>query len=355
LHKFFSAMYCRIKYHKKKEADVEGVIEKGHLRSNSKLSERNTVIFWALAGAAVVLLQSYVYSAWILSGQPARVSPGTDPVPFLVQYGLPAFQVINIALFIGAFIKLFRSVLSVGTFTAFQLMMIGWLFTYWQDPWLSARFPIFTYNNNLFSYGCWCEFLPGWSTPNGSRLPEPILLNIPAYFILLPLAILPGLAMLKKLVAKVPDASGVKRYFAAMGGILIWWIPLELVSTRLIHADTWPGSIRSLSIWAGEFYQMPIYEFFLFPAILAGCAMLLHASENGKSFVEYGLSKMKLGNKATQLMRVLAFIAFANLMNGLYIGTMVLISTQADPWPESPSWMRGELCGDELSFCDIKP
>jgi uncharacterized protein DUF5135 len=334
---------------------MEYAVMPGQIRSNDKKPESNVIVFWALAGAAILILQAYVFSSWIISGQPALILPGDDPVPLLVQYGLPAFQVINICLFIGAFFTLVRSVSRDRMFTAFQLMMIGWLFTYWQDPWLSARFPIFTYNTNLFSLGCWCEFLPGWSAPNGSRLPEPILLNIPAYFVLLPSAILPGLAMIKRLVAKAPDAGLIKRYFAAVGGILILWIPLEVVSTRVIHADTWPGSIRSLSIWAGEFYQIPVYEFVFFPAILAGCAMLLHSAENGKSFIELGLHKLNIGKLGKELLRVLAFIAYANLMNAIYIGSMVLMSTQADPWPESPDWIRGEMCGEKPSHCDVAP
>lgn len=303
------------------------------------------IVLWALAGAAFVAVQFYVYLAWMLSPDFRPTDPGPDPIPDYSRIAMRVFEIYSLTVGAAVLVWFVRGIQRDGRIDAVRLMMIGWLSAYWLDPFLSALRPMFTYNAYLTNMGCWCEFIPGWQSVNGSRIAEPLLVDPPNYFFNFTATALAGLWAMQKARARWPGLGVI--------GLSLWSLPaiwvvmgiLDVLATRLLHFDAWPLATQSLSFWGGEFYQFPAYEFVIFPAAFVACALLLmYRDAEGHTAIERGLSGVPQGWQTTA--RVLAFCAFCNVLNLTYTSTMAALSLTADPWPENmPSWLANEQCG----------
>lgn len=105
--------------------------------------------------------------------------------------------------------------------------------------------------------------------------------------------------------------------------------------------DAWPGAFQSVSFWGGHYYQFPVYEFLLFPsAFVASAFLLLNVDEDGYTAIERGVDRVGCHPAVRTALRVLAFIAFCNILNLAYTSAMGVHAVYADPWPaDMPSWL----------------
>jgi hypothetical protein len=246
---------------------------------------------------------------------------------------------------IGTLIYFTRTLWRDRMLAPIQVLMLGWLLTYWQDPWLNIFRPNFTYNAHLLNYGSWAEFIPGWLSPNGSRIPEPLMINFSAYVFQLPVSTLFGWWVMGKAKARFPKFDGFRLFLCGWAAMIVLDLGQEILATRVVHYDAYPGAFGP-KLWAGEFYQIPLYEFFFFPLALAGCsALYFFRDDKGRMLAERGIDRLRIGGFKRDLLRVLAVATFANLMNGFYIFAMAILSLYSDPWPQMPSWLRNNVCG----------
>ncbi|WP_459976736.1 hypothetical protein, partial [Mycobacterium avium] len=88
---------------------------------------------WPVIGIAAILVQLYAFAGWLLGG-PTAPNPGPDPLPAYARYGMIGFQVAMVLLGIGGVVYIGRTLSKGRKLSLFQLVMIGWLFTWWQDP-----------------------------------------------------------------------------------------------------------------------------------------------------------------------------------------------------------------------------
>jgi len=303
------------------------------------------VHWWAAIGALLIVLQLYVYSSWITSDFFVPTDPGPDPLPNYSRIGLLIFQGLSVCMLIATVVYFARTIVRDGTLKPIQLLMLGWLFTYWQDPWINVLRPTFTYNAHLWNYGSWSEFIPGWLSPHGSRIPEPLLVNVSAYVFQLPLSTLLGWWGMRKAKEKFPHFGGFRVFLCGFAAMIALDIAQEILATRVVHYDAWPGAFGP-KLWDGKFYQIPLYEFFWFPLALVGCSALYYfRDDKGRMLVERGIDRVQGSNFKREVLRVLAVTTFANLMNGAYIFVMAISSLYSDAWPNMPSWLRNNVCG----------
>lgn len=303
------------------------------------------IVWWAVLGAGFVLLQIYVYGAWMLSPDFRPTDPGPDPIPAYSRNAMRIFEIISVTVGLVVLVWFVRGIRRQGHIDAVRLMMVGWLSAYWLDPWLSFMRPMFTYNAYLTNRGCWCEFIPGWQSVNGARIAEPLLVDPPNYFYNFTATAMAGVWAMNKASARWPGLGALGLSLAALPAIWLAMGVLDVAATRLLHFDAWPLSTQSLSFWGGRFYQFPAYEFLIFPADFIACAYLLYRRDAaGHTRLERGLERVSPRWQTTA--RVLAFCAFCNLLNLAYTSTMAVISLGADPWPaDMPSWLANEQCG----------
>lgn len=302
---------------------------------------------WAVIGVGFLLLQLYVYSAWILSDDFRPTPVGPDPIPAISRWGLRVYEVLSLVTLAVVLPWFVMGIRRTGRIDATRLFMIGWLSAYWLDPFLSFLRPMFTYNAYAFNRGCWCEFIPFWQTPNGARIAEPLLIDAPNYFISFASTALIALWAMKEARRRFPAIGNWGLGLVGFTGVWVSMGLLDIGMTRIFHFDAWGGSFQAWSFWGGDFYQFPIYEFVLFPSTFVACAfLLLYADSSGQTAIERGVDKVPGPPWMKTAARVFAFIAFCNVLNLAYTGAMGVHALYADDWPTNmPSWLANEQCG----------
>lgn len=306
------------------------------------------VVWWAAGGALFLFLQAYVYLAWIMSDHFQASPVGDDPIPAISLYGVRLYEVLSIASLAPVLFWFFRGISRSGEIDNIRLLMIGFLSTYWLDPWLNFLRPMFTYNAYMFNRGCWCEFIPFWQTPNGRYIAEPLLIDVPAYFYTFAGTAYSGYVAMQYARRRWPEVGNIGLAFVASCSIWLTMGLLDIFATRVLYFDAWPGAFQAASFWGGEFYQFPIYEFILFPSVFVVAAfLLLYAKEDGLTFIDKGIDLVAPATNRGRrtLLRVLAFVAFANLGNLTYTTAMGVHALYVDDWPELPSWLANNQCG----------
>jgi len=298
---------------------------------------------WPVVGGLLILLQIYVFANWLFSGSTAP-NAGPDPLPAYSRYGLIFFQVAMVLIGIGGVVFITRTLWKRQQLSLFQLTMIGWLLTWWQDPLVSMARRGFTYNSHLVNAGCWCDHVPGWTSEHGAQYVEPLLITPAAYLVLLPLGGLLSAKIMAWAAQRWPRLhDGLIFVVGWLGISLLFQFPLELVATRLIHVDVWLGSPGSISLWGSHFYKMPGYEFPLFGLALAITGWMLYRAQRagGISFLEHQVARTGATGKRAEALRTLAVIGYANFSNAVYIALFVIISIVFESsFPaDTPSWV----------------
>ncbi|WP_262421633.1 spirocyclase AveC family protein [Paraburkholderia sp. UCT31] len=79
----------------------------------------------------------------------------------------------------------------------------------------------------------------------------------------------------------------------------------------------------------------------LFPSVFVASAfLLLNVDEDGYTAIERGVDRVGCRPAVRTALRVLAFIAFCNILNLAYTTAMGVHAVYADPWPaDMPSWL----------------
>ena len=302
---------------------------------------------WAILGLLFLAAQLYVYGAWIGSTDFRPTALGPDPVPVSARIATRVYETLSIVGLPFWIVWYVRGIARSGVINSTRLLMIGWLSAYWIDPWLNFLRPMFTYNAFAFNRGCWCNFMPGWQSVNGGHYAEPLLIDPPSYFSTFTFTALAALGCMRWAKRRWPGSGTAA--LALVGAIGVWSTMgvLDIVATRYLGFDGWPGAFQSLSFWGGRYYQFPIYEFILFPTPFVLCAFLLfHADASGQTAIERGVEAIGGAPWRRTTARILAFIAFCNVLNLSYTTAMGVHAVFADPWPKPfPSWLANEQCG----------
>ena len=223
-------------------------------RASSTSKGRRWIYFWALLGLIALVLQINAYGRWILSSDFRPTVIGPDPIPEYSRIATMAFQWLSIITLLFVLPWFVRGIRQQRRIDATRLMMIGWLSAYWLDPFLNFLTPMFTYNASVVNFGCWCEFIPGWQSYNGRRIAEPLLIDGPAYFYTFTGTALMGLWAMRKAQSRWPRIGTKGLMLCAYPAIWIGMGVLDVVSTRYMHFDAWPGSLQSAALWGGQFY-----------------------------------------------------------------------------------------------------
>jgi hypothetical protein len=275
------------------------------------------------------------------------VAPGPDPVPAISRIAMIVYEVMACLTGAGSLWWFIQGITRTRQIDAVRLMMIGWLSAWWLDPFLNFLRPMFTYNAYLFNRGSWCNFIPFWQSSHGGRYAEPLLVVGPAYFYNFAFTAYAGYLTMRAAHRRWPNLNKFGLAVASWPGILAAMGLLDVLATWTISFDAWPGTEQALSLWGGKYYQFPIYEFVIFPFAFMLCAFqLFYRDPAGLTPIEQGVDRVGGGAGFRVTLRVLALIAFCNLMNLGYTTTMGVLALHVPSWPANmPSWLANEQCG----------
>lgn len=342
-------------------ADVR--LEPGSRPTAATEEQRRSVAlkWWAALGAAFVALQIYVLIYWIARGHATPTSTGADDAT-MPGYTRTAIHIFDVALPLLAVATIYWFLIRPwrrdGHMTTGGMVIVAWLSLYLlQDPLLNYSQTWFLYNSEFVNLGSWTSSVPGWLSPNGHLLPEPLLTWGAGYILFGFLPALLGVQLLRWGRKRWPQRSTL--------GLLALLFPFYMALDFLVEIPfltlgmyAYAGSIRDLTLFAGETYQFPIYE-------MVGIAMWWTASsclmffvdDRGRTLVERGSERMRFKTtRARQTMKLLAIIGFVHLAGLAYNIPMQWFGTHADPFPAGyESYMLNGMCGPGTGYACAGP
>jgi hypothetical protein len=305
------------------------------------------VLFWSGVGTVCVAFATYVYLSWILSGNATPVDPGPDPIPGVTRLAMTAFQIACPVLAVVAIVYVIRKSLRERRLCVEAAIVIGSAIAWWHDPLINWFQPVLFYNAALVNFGNWTENIPGWLSPDGRLMAEPVLM-IGMIYIWMPLAMgsLARWAM-GKARHRWPTLGPVRTFCSGWLAVFVVEFPLEVVA---LHSGLlgYPASIPELTLWAGQTVQLPLYGPVLWSLVLSSSgALMFFRNKKGQIRVEAGVETLRrAGTKTKALLRVLAVTGFLHVVAiGVYDIPINLAGLYAGPTQTYPTYLRTQFCG----------
>lgn len=312
------------------------------------LKARPPVVYWARAGVVIAVFIAWVLGRWMLGPNFKPTDPGPDPITGLELTILFWVQAITVILgVVTVWLVIVRPWMREGQMTTAGMLYTCWLTLFFQDPMMNYTSAHVLYNSYMVNMGTWTlGSTPGWTSPNGNNLPEPLLLIILGYSVGSYCLVFPVIAILNKIRDKKPAISKVS--LAVIGiGLLICMNTIFEASLLRTGAYAYPGGIREITLFAGQPYQFPMTEGLFFGGFTIGSTMLLlfFRDDKGQTFVEKGIETLHISQFSRQWVKFFALFAFVHgSMFLVFTIPMQWMGTHSDPYPEYPSYMINGLC-----------
>lgn len=317
-------------------------------------AKTRTVLWFAGIGAAVAALQIYVYGSWIASDDFVATDPGPSELGGSTQFWIVFFQIVSPIAAVLVLGYVVRGCLRERRFTFDAMIVTTWAGLYWLDPFINVLRPQFFYNSHLFNRGSWVEHIPGWISPNGSLLPEPLIFLGAIYLWMGPIATFMVFGIMRRVRARNPRASNLRTIATAWALMVVFLLACELFFIRT-GMYAYPTTIHELSIWGGKTYQYPLNELMIWPMVWTSMgALKFFRDDRGRTFLDRGLDEVR-SERMKPALRILAMLAFATMVMLAYYVPMVWMTVYADPAPEYPSYLRNGMCGVGTDYACPSP
>ncbi|HNM83285.1 MAG TPA: spirocyclase AveC family protein [Mycobacterium sp.] len=311
------------------------------------------VVIWATAGGLLLALQIYVWTRWVTGPYFVRVPQGPSDPPMYMKTMLTinaAAMVILLPLTVYWF--LIRPWVRERRFTLDGLLFVSCALFFFQDPFLNYVNTWCTYNTWLWNRGSWSSHVPGWVSPEepGRQVAEPLLINATGYGMVMFFAIA-GCWLMRRMKNRWPGMSNLKLILATYAAAIVLDFGLEAGFMLPFGLYTYPGAIRSVSVFADTYHQWPVYEGLMWGGVMTALACLrFFTDDRGRTIVERGLDQVRGGFAKQQFIRFLAIFAFtSSAFFFLYNVPAQWFALHSDPWPadhQKRSYFNGGICGD---------
>jgi hypothetical protein len=319
--------------------------------------EVRPVVFWAVLGALMLVFQLYVLGKWVTGPNFVPTDPGPDTISEARHLFYIFMQIaVPLATAVMFWFMLVRPWMREGRMTTDGRLIIAAGMVFFWDMSMNYSSTVLFYNSHLVNFGSWnLGSWPTWFSPNANVLPEPIFIAIPGYTCMVFSQALFICWLLRKAKARRPQLGVASIIGLIIVGLTIVDSVIEIV---LIQTEiyAYPGAIHAVTIFAGEPYQFPLTEGFLFGGLGVGAIAVLNffRDDKGQTFAERGIEKIKYGEGGKQWIRFLAVYGFVHgAFFTLYTLPNQIISVNTDPFPQGyPSYMHNGMCvygvnGDE--------
>ncbi|CAM2746790.1 spirocyclase AveC family protein [Skermania piniformis] len=309
---------------------------------------------WAVVGAAVLLLELYVWTRWVTGPYFERVPTGPSEPPLYMKIPLIANAVVVcVGLPIAIWWFLIRPWVRERRITLDGMLLLSMGLMSFQDPILNYFNTWCTYNSWLFNRGAWTPYIPGWVSPDkpGAMVPEPVLTNLPGYTAGVLVITILGCWVMRKIKSRWPSLSNLRLIMITFAIVFVFDFVMEALILLPMGLYTYPGAIQAVSFNAGTYYQWPIYEGVLWGGVqTALCSLRFFTDDRGRTVVERGLDSVRGGFATQQFTRFLAiFGAVSACFFLLYNVPVQWFAMHADPWPADVmerSYFVNGICGE---------
>jgi len=307
-------------------------------------------------GAAIVVLQLYIYGRWVASGNISPTPRGPSEVP---GWMVPTTRIIEwtfVAICAGLVSTLvIRPRIRQGRFTSEALLVLSCACLIWQDMLPSYfRWSFITYNSVYYQWGSWANFIPGWQSPRADQFAEPLLIHGAIFLGIVGTVVVLGSWVMREAKKRRPHLGGFGQLM-----VYFWiWVAVDFVMEPVmirVGMYQWVGVIPELTLWAGSRHQFPLYQPFLYATMLSAMTALFHfRNDYGENVIERGARTLK--GTATRRTGI-RFLAYVGAMNLVFFGfnfTHMFISLVNDSrWPAGiveRSYLTSNLCGPGTDY-----
>lgn len=287
-------------------------------------------IAWAVLGIALIVVACNGYARWITSDAFGPIPTGPDTFPLFNLIAHRAFEAISI---VGCSIAFWYIVVrpwrESGAPTFAGLLVLGAFPAVYVDQMINYVHFTGAFNAYAVQWGGWGAFIPG--AAQLIHPGEPLLWTVPQ-FVIGPAAALLGVKYINALRKRWPGISNVIAFLALAPVLWLTSFVMEVgILFKLTQAGAYVRTIESLTLWAGELHQFPIYEPLLFSTWVLGYVYLhLTYQDRGKTFLHSGLLRIS-GPKARTFVLFLAIAGFeATWAVTAYFGPWAIQSIFAD-------------------------
>ncbi|MCB1669430.1 MAG: spirocyclase AveC family protein [Pseudomonadales bacterium] len=320
---------------------------------------------WAIIGCLFLAFMLYVIFNWVTAPYfgPTHL-PDHVEVPLNFKIGVWTVT-IGMGLVWAYFIwtQIITPIRQNGQPNTLGLMGCAFFVAIFWDPSMNWIQQGCVYNAYALNLGFLSGEIPGWMSPRGNLLPEPLLAWAGGYPGFLIWMTLTGLATMRFTKKRFPNISNVKLAAIGIVGSMVADMVLESLLIRFSGIYAYPGSIRAVSLWGGHWYQFPIYEALLFGGWVGTCSVLLYFKDDkGRTWVERGVEKIdmcKESNFRQTAVRFMAILGFCQVIEViLYVLPMPLLTANADPFPEDlPEFFTvgSGMCGPGTGLVCARP
>ena len=317
-------------------------------------SKVKPITIWAAIGGALLVLQLYVWTRWITGPYFTRVPGGpTDPPMYMKAFLTFNAVLVCIGLPTAIWWFIVRPWRRERRITLDGMLLVSMGLMFFQDPLLNYFNTWCTYNTSLWNRGSWSSEIPGWVSPEapGRQVAEPLLINAPGYTAGVLVITIFGCWVMRKIKARWPGITNLRLILVTYAFTFVLDFFMEAGFMLPFGLYTYPGAIRSVSVFAGTYHQWPVYEGLMWGGVQAAmCCLRFFTDDRGRTVVERGLDQVRGGAVKQQFARFLA--VFAGISACFFVFYNVpaqWIGMHADHWPADHlkrSYFNGGICGD---------
>ncbi len=310
------------------------------------------VKFFAVMGVIIAAVFANTLIRWVLSPDFRPAPVGADPIPAVTLLLVHITDIFCGAVSLAAlWFVVIRPWLRTRRLTWDGMLMLCLLTMWVQDPMCNYFNFTFMYNAYFVNMGSWTMELPGWQSPRGGNLPEPLLLMSGIYLWWTMLSVVVFSWTLKKCRVWLPGMSMLGHLPIAFAAICLLDVVLEIPAVWL-GLFAYAGAPPALTLWAGHPYQFPIYEtiFMNFNYFSIGLLRFFR-DDKGESWAERGVGDLRLSARAKSVVRFFALLGFCNMSYFIvYFMPYNWMAMQAGTMPKYPSYMRVGICGQGTPY-----
>lgn len=301
-------------------------------------------------GGLFLGIEAFAVARWLTSERATRTPTGPDPIPGWMEFTGRTWEILGLfGLAAAIWFFIVKPWRIERRLTLDGLFALVFLSLYWQDTMLNYSQVQNTYNAMFWNLGSWNSDIPGWGSPGGHLIPQPILWAGPIYLYILFTGVVVANLVMRAAKRRWPRLSKTDLALICFAFFVVGDLLIEPQVLRL-GINVYPGAIRSLSLFPGTYYQFPLYEAVFFPACCTAWACLRYfRNDKGETLAERGIDDLRLTGRRKTVVR---FLALAGLCNAIFLGVynvpMQFFGLRADSWPEDitkRSYLTNGLCG----------
>jgi hypothetical protein len=273
------------------------------------------VATWALLGVLGLLVAGEVWLRWLSSSTEFRPAPIPGPDVY-AEWRLVLLRITEVAsaatLLLILWATIVRPLRRTGRIGIDGKIAIGCLLGCITDGVLNMYQYIFAWNAHSVNMGSWSAFIPLHGHGARSRYAEALVWGIPMYMYFCIGVAVAGCAVVTRLRRRYPTISNGSALAIVFALACAFDFVVENAIIRGTQAYAFAKAPASVTLWAGQAYQFPLYEMLAVATlgvIFTGLRLSAMEAADGASYVERGFERFR--PRLQTPVRVLACIGFS--------------------------------------------